>query len=160
VNIPRAAPRSGKFKTRATYSGAVSLEHLRRSFDLMLEREPDLGTRFYERLLERDPDVADLFDPRRLLHQEGMLVQALRFVLEYIDSPRALAQAFGARGEQHVDHGVTDAMYELFGVCLWATFAEIADDAWTPTVAQAWADLYTVIVQMMRAGELPEESAA
>ncbi|MDF2697744.1 MAG: putative hemeoglobin, partial [Labilithrix sp.] len=47
---------------------------------------------------------------------------------------------------------VTDEMYDWVGDALLATLAEVAGDAWTPRVAEAWQDAYAAISGLMMEG--------
>ena len=50
---------------------------LRGSFDLVIDRRPDLTARFYEILFERYPQLQPMFHRRSRGTQEKMLAQAL-----------------------------------------------------------------------------------
>src|ERR1700709_2188256 len=110
---------------------------LRSSFDLVVEREPELTPRFYEILFARYPQVRPLFG-RSGPAQAEMLQQALVAVIEHIEDPSWLSQTLGALGKKHVDYGVTAEMYGWVGASLLAALAEAAGDAWSPALEGAW----------------------
>ncbi len=126
-------------------------EILRNSFDLIIDRRPDLTLRFYEILFERYPQLAPLFRRDRKA-QSKMLAQALSAVLEHLEDAPWLQSTLGALGAKHVEYGVTDQMYDFVGDALLATLAEVAAEAWTPEVANQWVKAYTAITGMMQAG--------
>lgn len=124
---------------------------LRSSFDLVVEREPELTTRFYEILFSRYPQVRPLFG-RSGPAQAEMLQQALVAVIEHIEDADWLSQTLGALGKKHVDYGVTGEMYGWVGASLLAALAEAAGDAWSPSLEGAWSDAYGAIAGLMQAG--------
>ena len=124
---------------------------LRDSFELVIERRPDLTIRFYEILFERYPALAPMFSRDRST-QAKMLSGAIAAVLDHLEDAPWLESTLGALGAQHVGYGVTDLMYDQVGDALLATLAEVAAEAWTPVVANQWGKAYTAIASMMQAG--------
>lgn len=124
---------------------------LRESFELVVERSPQLTRRFYEILFERYPQVRPMFG-RSTAKQEEMLTRALVAVLDRIEDGAWLTDTLEALGAKHVDYGVTDEMYAWVGDALLATLAEAAGEAWTPRVQVAWTAAYGAIADLMMAG--------
>jgi hemoglobin-like flavoprotein len=127
---------------------------LRQSFDLVIDRRPDLTIRFYEILFERYPQLQRMFSRDRTA-QSKMLAQAIAAVLDHLEDAPWLAQTLGALGAKHVQYGVTAEMYDMVGDALLATFAEVAAEAWTPVVAAQWTAAYGAIASLMQAGARP-----
>lgn len=124
---------------------------LRSSFDLVIDRRPDLTIRFYEILFERSPQLAPMFRNDRQA-QAKMLAGAIAAVLDHLDDATWLTSTLGAMGARHTGYGVTPAMYDQVGDALLATLAEVAAEAWTPEVAAQWTLAYGAIAGMMQAG--------
>lgn len=124
---------------------------LRASFELVIDRRPDLTLRFYEILFERYPDLQRLFSRDRTA-QSKMLAGAIAAVLDHLEDAPWLQQTLGALGAKHVGYGVTDEMYSMVGDALLATLAEVAAEAWTPVVAEQWTLAFGAIASMMQAG--------
>jgi hemoglobin-like flavoprotein len=124
---------------------------LRGSFDLVIERQPQLTTRFYEVLFSRYPQARPLFS-RNGSGQAEMLQGALVAVMEHLEDANWLQQTLGALGQKHVGYGVTNEMYGWVGASLLATLAEAAGDAWTPQLEAAWTDAYGAIAGLMQQG--------
>lgn len=122
---------------------------LRSSFELVIERCPDLTLRFYEILFERHPELARLFSRDRA-GQAKMLASALSAVLDHLEDAPWLQATLGALGQRHTGYGVTDAMYDHVGDALLATLAEIAGDDWTDELAAQWTLAYSAIAGMMK----------
>jgi hemoglobin-like flavoprotein len=125
---------------------------LRQSFDLVIDRRPDLTARFYEILFERYPALQPMFRRNARPAQEKMLAQALAAVLDHLEDASWLSTTLGNLGAAHTSYGVTDAMYIQVGDALLATLAEVAAEAWTAEVAAQWTAAYGAIASMMQAG--------
>ena len=130
----------------------LNVELLRQSFELVVERQPKLTARFYEIFFERYPQVKPLFGANSGGKQAEMLQEALVAVMEHLEDSTWLADTLGAMGAKHIDYEVGDEMYPWVGESLLATLAEVAGDAWTPELAQAWTDAYGAISGLMIAG--------
>lgn len=131
---------------------SLDVEALRSSFALVVDRCPTLTLRFYEILFERHPEAESLFVNNSRDQQAKMLAEALGAVLDKLEDAPWLSQTLQAMGAKHVGYGVTDAMYPWVGECLIATLAEVAQDAWTDQLEQAWTDAYGAISGLMLEG--------
>lgn len=124
---------------------------LRSSFDLVIERQPQLTTRFYEILFDRYPQVRPLFG-KNGSGQAEMLQRALVAVVEHVEDASWLEQTLGAMGKKHVDYGVTPEMYEWVVNSLLAAMAEAAGPDWTPPVQTVWRGALGAVSNLMKAG--------
>jgi len=124
---------------------------LRLSFELVIDRAPDLTLRFYEILFERYPQLQRLFSRDRTA-QSKMLAGAIAAVLDHLEDAPWLQSTLGSLGAKHVGYGVTDEMYDMVGDALLATLAEVAAEAWTPVVAEQWTLAFGAIASLMQAG--------
>jgi hemoglobin-like flavoprotein len=125
---------------------------LRDSFQLVLGRAPDLTSRFYTTLFRRKPELQPMFQRRPRDVQERMLGEALGAVLDHLEDAPWLAQQLSALGANHVDYGVTRAMYDEVGAALLETLAEVADVDWTPELEEQWSLAFGTIRDLMLAG--------
>jgi hemoglobin-like flavoprotein len=125
---------------------------LRSSFQLVVEREPELTARFYERLFADFPQARPLFGRNAARAQQEMLRDALLAVMDHLDDAPWLEETLGALGRRHEGYGVTPEMYDWVGASLLATLAEVAGDAWTDRHAANWANAYGIIAALMQAG--------
>src|ERR1700755_795240 len=124
---------------------------LRSSFDLVVERHPELTPRFYAILFERYPQVRPLF-ARDTAHQAKMLTTALVSVMDNLEDASWLTSTLTAMGKKHVEYGVTNEMYDWVGASLLATLAEVAGSDWTPALEGAWTEAYGAIAGLMQQG--------
>jgi hemoglobin-like flavoprotein len=130
----------------------LNVKLLRESFELVVERSPNLAHRFYEILFERYPQAASMFPASRRVRQEGMLTEALVAVIDHLEDAPWLTSSLHALGAKHLDYGVTDEMYGWVGDSLLRTLAEAAGSAWSPELEAAWAEAYGAIAGLMQAG--------
>jgi len=133
---------------------------LRSSFELVVDRNPDLVARFYDILFERYPQAQALFGRNSRGRQEKMLTGALVAVLDHLEDAAWLESTLGALGRKHVDYGVTDEMYGWVGESLLVTLAEAAGEAWTPALESEWTAAYGAISGAMLAGTREEITKA
>ena len=131
---------------------SLNVELLRQSFELVVERAPNLTQRFYEILFDRYPATREMFPVARRGQQENMLTQALVAVMDHLEDAPWLTSTLQGLGARHVHYGVTDDMYAWVGNSLLATLREVAGDDWNPELEQAWADAYWAIAGLMQEG--------
>ena len=131
---------------------SLNVALLRSSFELLVERQPELTPRFYEILFSRYPQVQPLFGRNAGRQQAEMLQQALVAVMDHLEDAAWLQSTLEAMGRKLIDYGVTHEMYAYVGDSLLSTLAEVAGADWTPELAQAWGDAYAAIAGLMQQG--------
>ena len=131
---------------------ALNVPVLRSTFDLVVERQPQLVHRFYELLFTRYPQVKPLFGRNSAAAQEKMLTDALGAVVDHLEDAPWLARTLGALGAKHEGYGVTAEMYDWVGSCLLSALGEAAGKDWTREAEIAWTDAYGAIAALMKAG--------
>jgi hemoglobin-like flavoprotein len=132
---------------------ALQTDLLRESLGVVVAKESEITRHFYEVLFARYPQVRPLFGQRQAAEQQQkMLQEAIVAVVDRIEDGAWLAQTLRAMGRQHLDYGVTEAMYPWVGECLLATFEDIAGDDWRSEYTPAWADAYAAISGLMLQG--------
>jgi|SRR6188768_3747398 len=131
---------------------SLNVKLLRNSFDLVVERAPNLTHRFYELLFERYPQTRHMFPEGRRSRQEGMLTEALVAVMDHLEDAPWLTQTLHGLGAKHVDYGVTDEMYGWVGDALLRTLAETCANDWNPELEAAWAGAFGAIAGLMQEG--------
>jgi len=139
---------------------ALNVALLRESFELVLEREPNLTHRFYDHLFSRYPQVRSMFHPSRRAVQEKMLTDALASVIDHLEDAPWLVEKLGAMGVKHVEYGVTPEMFGWVGDALLVTLAEVAGPDWTDEHARQWGAAYSAIAALMLEGARAAEQRA
>jgi hemoglobin-like flavoprotein len=130
----------------------LNIEVLETSFQLVEDSNQDFPTAFYANLLGDYPEVKPLFANTRMDEQGNHLFDSLKFVVGNLRNSELLEKTLKGLGTRHVKYGVLPQHYPLVGNSLLKTLAELAGDAWTPDVKQAWVDAYTVITTVMLDG--------
>lgn len=131
---------------------SLNVKLLRESFEIVVERSPNLTHRFYEILFERYPQTQQMFPAGRRASQEGMLTNALVAVMDHLEDAPWLTGTLHALGAKHVDYGVTDEMYGWVGDALLRTLAEVAGNDWSPELEAAWTAAFGAIASLMQEG--------
>jgi hemoglobin-like flavoprotein len=129
---------------------SLDVQALRDSFALVAEQETELARRFYAIFFLRYPQVRGLFGRNTQAQQEKMLTQALAAVVDHLEDAPWLTSTLRALGARHEGYGVRPEMYDWVGECLLAALAEVAGDAFTPRVRDAWAQAYAAIAALMQ----------
>jgi hemoglobin-like flavoprotein len=131
---------------------ALDVDQLETSFDLLAPRGEELVQLFYRRLFETAPQVQPLFANTDMKRQRAMLLAALVLLRNSLRDLDTLVPKLHAMGARHAGYGVSAELYPIVGQALLASMAEVAGDAWNPSVAEAWTDAYDVVASVMLAG--------
>ena len=130
---------------------ALNVSVLRSSFDLVVERQPQLTHRFYEILFDRYPTVRAMFG-RDTRAQAEMLRSAVASVVEHLDDAEWLTTTLHALGRRHAGLGVTRPMYTAVAECMIAAMSEIGGESWTPAMTLAWDRALGAVATIMLDG--------
>ena len=131
---------------------SLNVEALRSSFELVVEREPQLTHRFYDILFQRYPQAKPMFRNNPRQEQEKMLTDVLVKVMDHLEDAPWLVRELGALGSKHAGYGVTDEMYGWVGASLLEALEQVASEAWTPELKAAWTEAFEAIASLMQAG--------
>src|SRR3954471_18490594 len=128
---------------------AQQIEVVQRTFALVSSMAEETANCFYQRLFKLDPALRPLF-AGNLKHQGDKLMIVLAFVVRGLDQPERIVDAVRRLGERHVHYGVQPHHYATVGEALLWTLEQIFGPAFTPEVAEAWADAYQLLAGLMR----------
>jgi hemoglobin-like flavoprotein len=99
---------------------------------------------FYGRLFEIAPAVKPLF--RGDMKEQGKkLMATLAVVVNGLSNLESVLPAASALAKRHVDYGVKAADYTPVGAALLWTLEKGLGEHWTPDLAAAWTDAYTLL---------------
>lgn len=107
------------------------------------------ATLFYDKLFELDPALRSLFKGD-MQEQKKKLMQTLAFAVSSLRKPEALLPAVQALGQRHAGYGVSDSMYDTVATALLWTLEKGLGEAWTPTLKQAWVEVYVTLAGAMK----------
>jgi nitric oxide dioxygenase len=103
---------------------------------------------FYGRLFEIAPEVKPLFG-HDMVEQGRKLMATLAVVVNGLGNLESVLPAASALAKRHVDYGVKAADYAPVGAALLWTLEKGLGDQWTPDLAAAWTEAYTVLSNFM-----------
>ena len=109
------------------------------------------AARFYAKLFEPDPALRPMFTDD-VQEQGRKLMQTLAMAVSGLDRLDVLVPIVRDLGSRHARYGVRDEHYETVAVALIWTLETGLDDAFTPEVREAWATVYGVIADTVKAG--------
>jgi hemoglobin-like flavoprotein len=103
---------------------------------------------FYGRLFEIAPAVKPIF--RGDLTEQGRkLMATLNVVVAGLANLESLLPAASALAKRHVSCGVKPADYQPVGAALLWTLERGLGELWTPQLAAAWTEAYTILANFM-----------
>jgi len=103
---------------------------------------------FYGRLFEIAPAVKPLF--RGDMKEQGRkLMATLGVVVNGLANLESILPAASALAKRHVDYGVKAADYTPVGAALLWTLERGLGEQWTPQLAAAWTEAYTILSGFM-----------
>jgi hemoglobin-like flavoprotein len=103
---------------------------------------------FYGRLFEIAPALQPLF--RGDMKEQGRkLMATLGVVVNGLANLESVLPAASALAKRHVDYGVEAADYAPVGAALLWTLERGLGEEWTPPLAAAWSDAYTILSNFM-----------
>lgn len=136
----------------------LQIELLEQSFAAVAPQADRLVSVFYQHLFEDYPAVKSLFDQADMAEQKKKLFASLKLVVENLRRPEVLGPALEQMGARHVDYGAQEAHYPAVGATLLKSLAEVAGDAWTDEMNDAWTEAYGEISKIMLSGALVHAS--
>jgi nitric oxide dioxygenase len=121
-----------------------TIEIVKSTVPLLESANTALTEHFYKRMFRDNPELKDVFN---LSHQKTGRQPAALFaaVLAYaknIDNPAVLSAAVERIAHKHTGFSIQPAQYDIVGHHLLETIKELAPDAATPEVIDAWAQAY------------------
>ncbi len=131
---------------------SLNLQLLESSFSQVKDRGTEFADTFYAILFQDYPIVRPLFTNPDMAEQKKKLFKSLEFVVESLRKPDVLTNTLSGLGTRHVKYGVLAEHYPMVGGALLKTFAHYLQEAWTPSIEQAWVDAYTAVAELMLAG--------
>lgn len=111
----------------------------------------EITDHFYTRMFKHNPELKDVFNMRN--HENGRqpfaLFSAVAAYAKHIDDLDALGEAVERIAQKHVSFDVQPEQYAIVGHHLIATLHELAPDAFTPEIAEAWTEAYGVLADIL-----------
>ena len=117
---------------------------------LLEDAGPALTQYFYQRMFRHNPELNDIFNMthQRTGHQSVALFEAIAAYAKNIDNLAALTQAVERIAQKHTSFNIKPHHYQIVGHHLIETLRELAPDAFTPEVEQAWTQAYLFLANV------------
>ncbi|MEI6160413.1 MAG: globin family protein [Roseococcus sp.] len=123
---------------------------LRDSFARVAPVAESAAALFYARLMERDPSTRALFAHTDMAAQGAKLMQALGMAVATLERPEILLPRLRDLAQRHVAYGVEREHYASVGEALLWTLGQSLGAAYTAEIADAWAEAFAVLADVMR----------
>ena len=124
---------------------------------------PALTEHFYKRMFSHNPELKDIFN---MTHQQTgrqsvALFEAVAAYAKNIENLAALSQAVERIAHKHTSFNIKAEHYQIVGHHLIETLRELAADAFTQEVEEAWTAAYLFLADIFiqREGQLYQERA-
>ncbi|MGY5538343.1 NO-inducible flavohemoprotein [Vibrio brasiliensis] len=134
------------------------IEVVKSTIPLLESAGPALTQHFYQRMFTHNPELKDIFN---MTHQktgrQGVaLFEAVAAYAKNIDNLQVLTSAVERIAHKHTSFNIQAEHYQIVGHHLIETLRELASDAFTPEVEEAWTAAYLFLAQVFidREGEL------
>ena len=114
---------------------------------------------FYGRLFELEPSYRAMFK-HDMTEQGKKLMKTINIAVEALDDVGPLVPTLKQMGADHAGYGVVDRDYNVVGAALLWTLEQGLGEAFTDEVKNAWAAVYEVLADTMKAGAAEAEQAA
>jgi len=122
---------------------------LQASFDAIAPQAKHLVELFYNKLFSAHPELLPLFANTTQKKQEKKLLGSLIIVVQNLNNIDVLAEALTKLGKQHQAFGAHIDHYPVVRDTLLSAMQDVAGEAWTEEVYNAWFDALNVVVKIM-----------
>jgi nitric oxide dioxygenase len=124
------------------------IDAIQESFAKVVPIFEQAATLFYGRLFETAPAPKPLFQGD-MAEQGRKLMVTLGVVVNGLADLESVLPAASALAKRHVYYGVTAADYKPVGAALPWTLEQGLGERWTPQLAVAWTEAYTLLSDFM-----------
>jgi NAD(P)H-flavin reductase/hemoglobin-like flavoprotein len=132
---------------------------LKASWENVVAAGDDVPLYFYSYLFLSHPEVRSMF-PIQMSGQRDKLVAALGAVVSNVDEIDNVVPLLEQLGRDHRRFSVVTEHYSAVGASLLATLKKFLGPAWTPDLADTWAQAYGLVAKVMVAAAEQHEEIA
>lgn len=124
--------------------------HIRASWAQLVPQADAVADDFYRRLFVASPEAARLFSHVDMAAQRKKFMHMVGELVRVLDDPGVLVSESVPSGRRHAGYGARDEHYAVVGGVLLQAIEHALGPAYTPDVAAAWRELYTLVSAVMR----------
>ncbi|WP_162048329.1 NO-inducible flavohemoprotein [Vibrio taketomensis] len=123
---------------------------IKSTIPLLESAGPALTQYFYQRMFSHNPELKDIFNMthQRTGRQGVALFEAVAAYAKNIENLAALSQAVERIAHKHTSFNIQPEHYQIVGHHLIETLRELAPEAFTPEVEEAWTAAYLFLAQI------------
>lgn len=123
---------------------------IKSTIPLLASAGPELTRHFYQRMLSHHPELKHIFN---LSHQKSgrqsvALFEAIAAYAQNIDNLAALTSAVERIAHKHTSFNIQPQHYQIVGTHLIETLRELAKEAFTQEVEEAWTAAYLFLADV------------
>lgn len=137
------------------------IDIIKSTIPLLENAGPALTGHFYQRLFSHNPELQDIFNManQHSGRQQVALFEAIAAYAKNIENLAVLTTAVERIAQKHTSFNIKAPHYAIVGHHLIETLRELASDAFTPDVEEAWTKAYQFLAQIFikREAELYQE---
>jgi hemoglobin-like flavoprotein len=131
----------------------MNADLLRSTFNIIKPNAEDVAGRFYAHMFSVYPQVRPLFAKTDFAQQRKKLMASIAAVVTLVDQPDKLLPVLDKMGTSHNTYGVEPQQYAYVSASMLTTFADELGEAWTPEVAETWAQALAFVSEKMIAAQ-------
>lgn len=136
---------------------------IKSTIPLLESAGPAITMHFYARLFTHNPELKNIFNManQKTGRQQVALFEAIAAYAKNIENLAVLSTAVERIAQKHTSFAIQANQYDVVGHHLIETLRELAADAFTPEVEEAWTQAYGFLAQIFinREAQLYEERA-
>ncbi len=126
------------------------IEVVKSTIPLLESAGPELTQHFYQRMFTHNPELKDIFNMthQKTGRQSVALFEAVAAYAKNIENLAALTAAVERIAHKHTSFNIKAEHYQIVGHHLIETLRELASDAFTAEVEEAWTAAYLFLAQV------------
>ena len=140
------------------------IEIIKTTIPLLESAGPALTGHFYQRMFTHNPELQDIFNMtnQHSGRQQVALFEAIAAYAKNIENVAVLTSAVERIAQKHTSFNIKANHYAIVGHHLIETLRELASEAFTSDVEEAWTAAYQVLAQIFidREAQLYQERSA
>ncbi|MFA0569282.1 NO-inducible flavohemoprotein [Vibrio gallaecicus] len=126
------------------------IDIIKSTIPLLESAGPALTVHFYQRMFTHNPELKDIFN---MTHQQTgrqsvALFEAIAAYAKNIENLSALTTAVERIAQKHTSFNIQPEHYQIVGLHLIETLRELAPDAFTAEVEEAWTAAYLFLAKV------------
>jgi len=126
------------------------IDIIKSTIPLLESAGPELTVHFYQRMFSHNPELKDIFNMthQKTGRQSVALFEAIAAYAKNIENLAALTTAVERIAHKHTSFNIQPEHYQIVGLHLIETLRELAPEAFTQEVEEAWTAAYLFLAQV------------